>query len=570
MVETEVTGVIGPIWNFLSTEGFQPHGMCLLWRSDVLWTHLISDSLIALSYFSIPIALVYFALRRKDLVYRSILFMFSSFIVSCAITHAFGIWTMFVPDYGVQAAIKAGSAAVSVFTAAALWPLMPRLLAIPSRKQLEESHAKLEREVASREHAEASLRKLYQELEKRVQERTESLAEANRALKQARLAADRSNQAKSDFLATMSHEIRTPMNGVMGMLELLKAEELGDDQGHLVDVARDSARDLLRIIDDILDCSRLEAGAIELETVPFDARALVSQVVELLSGGAERKGVRLTAEIHADVPSRLLGDPTRLRQILFNLTGNALKFTQEGEVRVALAYATGGRRPELRIDLFDTGIGIPKGVLDNLFQRFFQADGTITRRFGGTGLGLAICRHLATLMGGEIRVESEEGRGSHFWVVVPLAVPEAGREPARSSAKSGFAAAQAQAARVLVVEDNPVNQLVISRYVEKMGHSCSVVPDGFEALKSLQQERFDLVLMDVHMPGLDGVSATRRIRGFGGKFRTVPIIGLTARAMEGDREAFLAAGMNDYVPKPIDLRTLIDAIGRALARPAEA
>ena len=212
----------------------------------------------------------------------------------------------------------------------------------------------------------------------------------------------------------------------------------------------------------------------------------------------------------------------------------------------------------------DTGIGIPEDVRNDLFQRFFQADGTITRRFGGTGLGLAICKHLITLMGGEIGVDSMEGNGSHFWATAPLAVPSAISVLAAPEG-DGFCAAYPERARVLVVEDNAVNQMVIARYLQKLGHTCTLASDGIEALKKHQEDTFDLILMDVHMPGLDGISATRQIREIGGRLGAIPIIGLTARAMQGDRETFLAAGMNDYVSKPIDLRSLIAAMGRALS-----
>jgi signal transduction histidine kinase/CheY-like chemotaxis protein len=557
--------MIEGIWTFLSTEGFQPHGICLLWRRDILWAHLASDALIALAYFSIPVALVYFAMRRTDLVYRSVLFMFSSFIVACGLTHVMGIWTMFVPDYGVQAAVKVGTAAVSVFAASALWPLMPKLLALPSRRQLEVANAELEREIANRKGAEDSLRALYQELEERIRERTESLARANRELELARIAADQSNRAKSEFRATMSHEIRTPMNGVVGMLDLLKEEDLDARQRHFLEVAHDSAKDLVRIIDDILDCSRLEAGSLELETIAFDPRVLLAQVADLLREGAQKKGVALSTEVPADMPPLLLGDPTRVRQILFNLVGNAIKFTSDGEVVASLRYGPGrGDAPELAVDVRDTGIGIPAEVQARLFQRFSQADGTITRRYGGTGLGLAICKHLVTLMGGSIGMDSVEGRGSRFWFSVPFPVASGEAAPG-PAAEPQRASTAPPAARILVAEDNSVNQLVISQYLKKMGHSSRIVGNGLEVLQTLEQEPFDVILMDVHMPGLDGVSVTRRIRASADEYSTIPIVALTARAMKGDREAFFAAGMDDCVTNPIDVRRLVEALGRVLA-----
>lgn len=355
------------------------------------------------------------------------------------------------------------------------------------------------------------------------------------------------------------------MNGVVGMLDLLKDQDLEPRQLHLLDIAHDSAKDLVRIIDDILDCSRLEAGSLELETIPFDPHVLLTQVADLLREGAQKKGVALSTEVPVDMPPLLLGDPTRVRQLLFNLVGNAIKFTSDGEVVVSLRYGPGrGAAPELAVEVRDTGIGIPEDVQARLFQRFSQADGTITRRYGGTGLGLAICKHLVTLMGGSIGMESVEGHGSRFWFSVPF--PAASGEAAPGAAAERMRAATAPpAARILVAEDNSVNQLVISQYLKKMGHSSRIVGNGLEVLQTLEQEPFDLILMDVHMPGLDGVSVTRRIRESANEYSTIPIIALTARAMKGDREAFFAAGMDDCVVKPIDVRRLVAALGRALA-----
>ena len=286
----------GWIWNFLSTEGFQPHGTCLLWRPDVFWAHLVSDAIIALSYFSIPLAIVYFAIRRPDISYGWILYLFGTFIVACGITHIFGIWTLWVPDYGLEAAAKVATAAVSLMTAGALWPLMPKLLALPSPRQLEEKNAMLAREVGERAAAERRLAELNTQLERRVAERTASLASANQELRAARARAEQSSEAKSEFLAAMSHEIRTPMNGVLGMLELARQEEMGDEAARYLGIAQDSAQGLLTVINDILDYSRLEARSVELEAVAFDPADVAEKVVELLREGAGPKGIAIVSE----------------------------------------------------------------------------------------------------------------------------------------------------------------------------------------------------------------------------------------------------------------------------------
>ena len=389
---------------------------------------------------------------------------------------------------------------------------------------------------------------------------------AERELARAKAAAEAANQAKSLFLAAMSHEIRTPLNGVLGMNSLLLKTELTDMQRNYARTIRSSGKALLTLINDILDLSRVEAGRLELVIADFDPRRLVEEVAASVATRAQEKGLGFGVQFQGGLPAVLQGDEGRLRQVLFNLIGNAVKFTEHGSVGVDVAYRLlDDERVELIAAVRDTGIGIPEEALQTLFERFIQADSSIARRYGGSGLGLAISRGLVDLMGGRIDVESEVGRGSRFCVTVALQRGHAQRLVVPDT-RADAGGDMVEGLRILVAEDNEVNQLVISAMLAHLGHSCELACDGLEVVAMVQVSTYDLVLMDIQMPNLDGLAATHRIRALEGSAAEIPIIALTANAMVEDREAYIEAGMDDHVPKPVEARELARAIARVLAR----
>ncbi|MCJ9430718.1 ATP-binding protein [Kordiimonas marina] len=381
--------------------------------------------------------------------------------------------------------------------------------------------------------------------------------EAREAAEQARKA----NEAKDIFLANTSHELRTPLTGVLGMLDILAQSRLGAEERETLDAAQFSARTLLAVINDILDLAKLDAGKIEINPQPFRPHELVRTVVDLLAPRAEAKGVKLVLELEGAKDLRLQGDAVRIGQILFNFLSNAVKFTDEGTVTVHMAVSVEGDGYRLFLRVRDTGIGFDMAQKDQLFARFHQLESGSDRKHEGTGLGLAICKELADLMDGEIGVDSTPGQGSEFSVSLPLAQASgrAGGEP--SDAVSAEERLKGRTLRVLVAEDNAVNRLLISKLLARFDWALTLVEDGAQALAAVEAEdAFDLILMDVRMPVMDGVAATRAIRALDGPGGRVPIIALTANTMPEDAKAYLEAGMDAVVGKPVQMPELLTAV----------
>jgi signal transduction histidine kinase/DNA-binding response OmpR family regulator len=379
----------------------------------------------------------------------------------------------------------------------------------------------------------------------------------------------RATQAKSDFLATMSHEIRTPMNAILGMADVLAETSLTTDQRRCVDIFQRAASNLLDLLNDVLDTSKIEAGQLVLETVAFELRDVVSQAVELAGVRAAAKGLRIDHEIMPTVPSWLSGDPTRLQQVLINLLGNSTKFTEKGRLVLRVALNPDGRGPKsLIFALSDTGIGIPKEQLPKIFESFAQADSSTTRRYGGTGLGLTICKRLVEAMGGRIWVESTVGVGSTFYFTAEFGVAAAAA--AQSSTAAAVSATPAETLRILVADDSEDNRTVIREYLKKLPYVIDYVEDGASALERLQTGRYDLALMDVHMPLMDGYAAVRAFREYerDQNHQALPVLALTADAFKDAVDRSLAAGFTMHLAKPIRKSTLLEAIARhAHARP---
>ena len=410
-------------------------------------------------------------------------------------------------------------------------------------------------------------------LEEKIRERTLQLEESNRELaiinselKIKRIEAEAANNAKSAFLANMSHEIRTPMNAILGLTDLAVDMATNSEQRDYLSMVKQASESLLTIINDILDFSKIEAGRLDLECIDFTLEDTIKGVIDTFSFQSRKKGLQLKQCIAPDVQEVFKGDPVRIRQVLLNIIGNAMKFTDKGSISLEVRDSGEGTvdAPILLFSVSDTGIGIPADKREKIFKSFSQADSSTSRKYGGTGLGLTICVSLVKMMGGRIWVESEPGKGStfHFTARLPAGDPE---KLVNVVAETLLPSA-IKPLRILLAEDNALNQMLAVRLLEKRGHAVTIAENGNEVLSILSENEFDVVLMDCQMPKMDGYKTTKAIRsGFGVMNPNIPIIAMTANAMEGDREVCLAAGMDDYVSKPIRVLDLMSALGRQVA-----
>lgn len=574
--------------HLLISEFFIPHGHCYLWKPSLVWFHIISDGVISLSYYSIPLTLFYFVRQRRDLPFSWIFLLFGVFIVSCGTTHILEIWTLWHPTYWLSGSVKAITAIASLFTALQLIPLVPQALALPSPAQLEQTNQELQTQIQQRQKIEADLRQSQNQLEQRVQERTAELLKINlqlqqevhdriqaerdreRLLKQeqaARESAEQANRIKDEFLAVLSHELRTPLNPILGWLNLLQRGQLSATQTvHAFNTIERNAKLQAQLIDDLLDISRILQGKLHLAIAPVDLKQVITAALETVRLAAEAKALHVETAIAPEKGS-VQGDAGRLQQVVWNLLSNAIKFTPTGgRITIALEY----RQGNAQIQVTDTGVGIAPHFLPYVFEHFRQADGATTRKFGGLGLGLAIVRQIVELHGGIVTAESQgEGQGSRFTVQIPLAAQP---DPDLSSESVPPVLSVLTQSHILVVDDDPDSREFTTFLLEQAGSRVTAVDSGDAALRSLQQsapdrpdlpDLPDLIVSDIGMPHMDGYQFLQQVRSLD-SFQQVPAIALTAYAGEFDRQQAIAAGFQLHLPKPIQPETLLTAIAALL------
>ena len=539
--------------NWFNSQGFMPHGHCFLWIPSILWTSVIADALIALAYLTIPVTLIYFIRRRRDMPFNWMFIAFGVFILACGSTHLAEIWVVWRPDYVPLVILKAITAVASVVTAIALVRLVPVALLIPSPAQLAAVNAEL--------------------------------LQANKDLRAAMERAEVANRAKSAFLAAMSHELRTPLNAILGYTQILKRDkQLSPSQQTGLGTIHQGGHHLLALINDVLDLSRVEAGKMEFHPKAVRLGELLTVVADIMRVRAEQRHLHFELELAGGLPLAISVDETRLRQVLLNLLGNAVKFTDHGTVRLRVspspapapapspsAEAADGSAgasavPEvaatahLRFEVLDEGVGIDASQLDIIFDPFEQV-GDAARRAGGTGLGLAISRQLVRQMGGDVKVESVPGRGSRFWFDVPVPVVDApGAAAGGDEIPSGYLGPRKT---LLVVDDVATNRALLRDLLGALGFRMLEADNGVAALRQAKADPPDLVLMDMVMPDMDGIETTRRLRAEPDTART-PVLIISASSTPEEGQRAIAAGADAFLSKPVDEHALLGEIGARL------